>query len=85
MPQSPPLENTGEQQAMGATAPGQGIKGEMASDAEQRKGYFGGIVEPGEPTRQQAAGDSINNAVKVAQDSADRAAAKYKEDKEKRF
>jgi hypothetical protein len=40
MPESPPLENTGEHQAMGATAPGQGIKGEMGMDAQQRKGNY---------------------------------------------
>ena len=35
MPQSPASENN---TAMGATAPGQGIKGENVSDASQRKG-----------------------------------------------
>jgi len=82
MPESPPLENTGEHKAMGATAPGQGIKGEMASDASQRKAYFEGGETEGQTNQ---AGDSISKGVTAAEESAGRAADKYKEDKEKRF
>ncbi|KIM24759.1 hypothetical protein M408DRAFT_331593 [Serendipita vermifera MAFF 305830] len=84
MPQSPPLENTGEHKAMGATAPGQGIKGENASDASQRREYFGGGETTGQ-TNQAGAGDDISRGIAAAQDSANRAADKYKADKEKRF
>jgi len=68
---------------MGASAPGQGIKGENASDASQRNAYFGGGGATTGQTNQ--AGSDISRGVAAAEDSANRAAERYKQDKEKRF
>ncbi|KAG8808875.1 hypothetical protein FRC17_003729 [Serendipita sp. 399] len=88
MSQSPPLENTGEHQAMGATAPGQGIKGAMTKDSEQRREYFGG--DGGSSTQQQQqqqpqVGSDIAQATAAAEDTVQRVTQKYQEDKERRF
>lgn len=68
---------------MGATAPNnQGIKGEMKADSQQRAEYFG----QGESSQHQSqVGGDIDKASAAAGEAADRAAAKYKEDKERRF
>ncbi|KAG8758714.1 hypothetical protein FRC14_007558 [Serendipita sp. 396] len=86
MSQSPPLENTGEHRAMGATAPGQGIKGSMTKDSEQRREYFGGDSSSTTQEKQQdQVGASISDAIAAADESVKRTTDKYKEDKERRF